>query len=433
MKRVLIIAYYWPPSAGSGVQRWLKFTKYLPRYDWQPVIYTPENPDFSLKDEGLLKEIPKEAEILKTPIWEPYQLGRKLFKSKKEATNSTGVVSKENGGIKSFLSNWIRGNVFVPDPKVYWRKPSVKYLLEYLESNPVDVIVSTGTPHSMHLIAMDLKEKLNIPWIADFRDPFSELDMLKNYHILPFRMKKYQQLERQVLERSNVSVTTSKVWADRFRELGAKNVEVITNGYDESDFQFNVEPYSGFVISHFGLLNHLRNPMNLWTALSELCEENEAFRNDFSLHLGGIIDPQNLENIKNLPHLQSSLKVFDYLSHQEVIQEYMKSSVLLLLLFNSDSGIGNIPGKLFEYLAAQKGILGFGPGKGDSANIIEETDSGYYLAYDSDLNEIKEKVNELYLKFKKKDSTADVNVEIYSRRNLTKDLVRFLNLLHKRE
>ncbi|MBL4710422.1 MAG: glycosyltransferase [Flavobacteriales bacterium] len=429
MKRVLIIAYYWPPSAGSGVQRWLKFSKYLPQNGWQPVIYTPKNPDFSLKDEGLLKEVPPEAEVIKTEIWEPYQLGRKLFKRRKESSNSTGIVSDKKGGIKGYFSNWIRGNVFIPDPKVYWRKPSVDFLLDYLEKNPVDVIISTGTPHSMHLIALDLKEKLGIPWIADFRDPWSELDMLKSYHILPLLMKRYKSLERKVLEASDLSLTTSRVWADRFKELGAKNVEVITNGYDESDFQFEVKPYQQFVISHFGLLNHLRNPMNLWTALSELCEEREDFRRDFGLHLGGIIDPEILKQIQRFTHLKSSLKVFDYLSHQEVIQEYMKSSVLLLLLFNSESGVGNIPGKLFEYLAAQKNILGFGSGVGDSEQIIKETGSGYYFGYKSEHYTVKESIEKLYIASKKNAKVSKIGqgIEHYSRSKLTEKLSVLLN------
>lgn len=429
MKRVLIIAYYWPPSAGSGVQRWLKFSKYLPKYDWQPVIYTPENPDFSLKDEGLLNEVAAEAEILKTPIWEPYQLGRKLFGGKKESSNSTGIVVKKGGGVKQYLANWVRGNIFVPDPKVYWRKPSVKFLEEYLKKNPVDVIISTGTPHSMHLIALDLSKKLKLPWIADFRDPWSELDMLKSYHILPFRMKKYKSLEKEVISTANISLTTSQVWAEDFERLGARRAEVITNGYDETDFNQQVTPYTEFVISHFGLLNHLRNPESLWHALEELCVENVDFAKDLRLHLGGTIDPANLDAINGHKNLREKLVVFPYLSHEEVVKEYLKSTVLLLLLFNSESGKGNIPGKLFEYLASKKSILAFGPKGGDSQRIISESNVGTFHSYNANKSEIKKELLKSYKKFRHGITNEAVDVDSYSRSNLTKKLSNLLNEL----
>lgn len=428
LKRVLIIVYYWPPSAGSGVQRWLNFTKYLPDFDWQPVVYTPENPDFGLKDESLLSEINAKVEVIKKPIWEPYQLHRSLFGSKDSEKNTAGVVSKEKG----YWSNWIRGNVFVPDPKVFWRKPSVKYLIKYLESNPVDAMISSGTPHSMHLIALDLKRKFpNLPWIADFRDPWTELDMLDSYHIMPWRMRQYQKMEKQVLKSADLTLTTSKVWAKDFERLGAKKAIAITNGFDEKDFVEEVKPYDGFVISHFGLLNHLRNPEQLWQALSELIEENQSFAKDFRLHLGGTLDPSVLNRIKSFPSLAAKLKVFPYLSHGEVVREYRKSSILLLLLFNSKSGRGNIPGKLFEYLASKNTILAFGFAKGDSAEIVEKTQNGTYFNYkDTSVSAVKKTILDCFEQKQKgqlKENT--LNVAQYSRRQLTKKLSETLTQL----
>lgn len=424
MKRVLIIAYYWPPSAGSGVQRWLKFAKYLPQNNWQPVIYTPSNPDFSLQDNDLLKEIPSEVEILKTKIWEPYHIGRALLGQKKSAANSTGIVSKKEGGLKSYLSNWIRGNLFIPDPKVFWVKPSIKYLKEYLSKNPIDAVVSTGTPHSMHLIAKGICKELRLPWVADFRDPMSQLDMLKSYHISSFRFKKYLSIEQSILKSADVVTTTSEVWRNDFEALGAKKAVCITNGYDESDFTFEVEPYSDFVISHFGLLNHLRNPISLWKSISELCEENENFNKRVKIHLGGSIDPSNIDEIRSLPHLSSKLKVFDYLSHQEVIKEYMKSSVLLLLLFNSKSGVGNIPGKLFEYLASQKDIIAFGPGDGDSKRIINETRAGAFFDYNTGVGEIKQYLLKLVTN---NNTNSKIDTSQFTRQKLTKQYSNILN------
>lgn len=430
MKRVLIIAYYWPPSAGSGVQRWLKFTKYLPEFGWQPVVFTPDNPSFELKDEGLLKEVPKDAEILKIPIWEPYSLHNKILGNKKKNESNAGIVASPKTGFSAKLSNWIRGNIFIPDPKIFWKKPAVKFLNRYLKQNPVDVIISTGTPHSMHLIAKAVAKTNNLPWLADFRDPWSKLDMLQSYSITASNFKKYQKLEKGVLEAADLCVTTSRVWKDDFKKLGAKKSICITNGYDKSDFNFEIEPYQNFVISHFGLLNHLRNPKELWQALAELCHENESFSKDLKIHLGGSISDENIEHIKKHTILANHLVIFDYLSHQRVIEEYLKSSVLLLLLFNSESGIGNIPGKLFEYLAAQKPILAFGAGAGDTKEIIESCRVGSYFNYkESNVEEIKSTLLEMYKNFKNDETYNAVEIERYSRQSLTKDLAQELNKL----
>lgn len=421
MKRVLIIVYYWPPSGGAGVQRWLKFVKYLPKYGWQPIIYTPDNPDFQLKDESLVGEISEETEVIKRPIWEPYSLYRNILGQKKDQKVSTGVMKSK--GMLSRIASWLRGNLFVPDPKVFWRRPSVNYLKSYLAENSVNAIISSGTPHSMHLIAMDLKREFGIPWIADFRDPWSELDMLKEYNILPFVFKKYQSLEKQVLETADIALTTSNVWAEDLLRLGANRSECITNGYDESDFQKKAIQYKGIVMSHFGLLNHLRNPRVLWRALEEVLNENEVFANDFKLHIGGTIDPEILSEIKQHKLLSERLKVFPYLSHEEVIDEYIKSSVLLLLLFDSESGRGNIPGKLFEYLAAKKPILAFGPARGDAAKIVEEAGGKFHSYREEGIQELK-----TWLLNNLSETSFPESKSIqYSRNNLTEKLAKLLD------
>lgn len=431
MKKVLIIAYYWPPSAGSGVQRWLKFVKYLPQYDWQPIVYTPEDPSFDVKDEGLKKDVPKEAKIVKKPIWEPYGFHKKIFgKSKSKSESNAGIVSDSSSGLSAKISNWIRGNIFIPDPKIFWVKPSIKFLNEYLKENPVDVLISTGTPHSMHLIAKELADKLDIPWVADFRDPWSKLDMLNSYHISRSNFKKYQELEQGVLRNADLCLTTSEIWRADFLKLGAKKAYCITNGYDEDDFCFEIEPYKKFVISHFGLLNHLRNPTFFWQALAELCEENNEFNEDLKIHLGGSIDQSNLDEINSYKPLRDKLKVFSYLSHEDVLKEYAKSSILLLLLFNSESGVGNIPGKLFEYLASKKPIIGFGAGMGDSARIIEQCSAGDYFDYQfSDVEKMKEAILKHYNSFMNGKTMTYPLIDRYSRKSLTEALVRELNSL----
>ena len=176
MKKVLIITYYWPPSGGAGVQRWLKFAKYLSDFGWEPIIYTVENGEYPVLDYDLLDEVPKGITVLKTPIWEPYSIYKKFTGRKKEDKINSGFLSeKKNPKLLEKLSIWIRGNLFIPDARKFWIKPSVNFLTNYLIDNPVDIVVSSGPPHSSHIIALKLKEKNKLPWLADFRDPWTNI------------------------------------------------------------------------------------------------------------------------------------------------------------------------------------------------------------------------------------------------------------------
>ncbi len=421
MKKVLIISYYWPPAGGSGVQRWLKFTKYLPKNNWQPIIYTPKNPYFEVKDDALCKDVPMEVEIWKTPVWEPYALKDKLF-GKEGKSQSAGVISNSRS-LKNKLLNWVRGNIFIPDPKVYWVKPSIKVLLKKIKEEGVEHIITTGPPHSMHLIGLGLKKLIpNLKWIADFRDPWSELDLLDEFHLSNSSRKKHQDLEKQVLQNADVTLTVSETWVNDLKRLGANRVELITNGYDTADFDSKPKINDKFIIGHYGLLNHLRNPKNLWKALNSLCEENTEFYDKLEIHLSGNIDAEVILEIESHPFLRTKVKQLGYLSHAEVLAEYNEASVLLLLLFNSKSGIGNYPGKIFEYFAAQKPILSFGPKESDAEELIEKTKTGMYFSYD----EINLK-NDILGLFKNENQFNFENTESFSREKLTKDLSDFLN------
>src|SRR5687768_9770887 len=174
-KKVLIITYYWPPSGGSGVQRWLKFVKYLRDYGWEPIVYTPSNPESPVNDDSLAKDIPSGITILKTEIREPYGLYKRFIGRKKDEKISAGFLTeKKKPKFAERIAVWVRGNFFIPDARKWWIKPSISFLSDYLTKNKVDAIVSTGPPHSMHLIAMGVKKKTGIKWLADFRDPWTQ-------------------------------------------------------------------------------------------------------------------------------------------------------------------------------------------------------------------------------------------------------------------
>ena len=423
MKKVLIISYYWPPAGGSGVQRWLKFTKYLPKYSWQPIIYTPENPYFEVKDQALLNDIPEEAEIYKTPIWEPYALKDKLF-GKGSKSQSAGVITNKKS-LKNKVLNWVRGNVFIPDPKIYWVKPSVKVLLKKIQKEGIEHIITTGPPHSIHLIGLGLKKAMpNLKWIADFRDPWSELDLLNEFQLNNSSRKKHKDLEKEVLQTADVTLTVSETWVEDLERLGASKVKLITNGYDADDFELKPKTNDKFIIGHYGLLNHLRNPKNLWKSLANLCEVNKAFDSKLEIHLSGNIDVEVIAEIKAHPQLKEKVKQLGYLSHAQVLHQYNEADVLLLLLFNSKSGVGNYPGKIFEYFAAKKPILAFGPISSDAERLIEKTNTGKYFSYE-DTN-LKIDILDLY---NNPDNFDFENMESFSREKLTYDLSNILNNL----
>jgi len=423
MKKVLIITYYWPPAGGSGTQRWLKFTKYLPKYDWKPIVYTPENPYFEVKDEALLDDIPFEAEVWKTPIWEPYTFKDKLF-GKGERSQSAGVISNKKS-LKNKVLNWVRGNVFIPDPKIYWVKPSVTVLLKKIKEEGIEHIVTTGPPHSMHLIGLGLKKAIpNLKWIADFRDPWSELDLLDEFHLSNSSSKKHKDLEKEVLKTADVALTVSETWVEDLKRLGGGRVELITNGYDAADFELKPKTNDKFIIGHYGLLNHLRNPKNLWKALADLCDENTEFNDKLNIHLSGNIDGEVFAEIEAYPQLKSKVKQLGYISHAEVLHQYNETDLLLLLLFNSKSGVGNYPGKIFEYFAAQKPVLSFGPEGSDTQSLINETKSGLFFIYDAE--DIK---NEILNIFNGKNVFKTEGLEKFSREKLTHDLANLLSTL----
>ena len=233
MKRVLVIAYYWPPSGGSGVQRWVKFVKYLCAEGWEPVVWAPEHADYPSLDNTFAAEVPPQVEVLRGPIWEPYAAYRKLT-----GARST-EVTEISAGPKTFkqrLSLWIRANLFVPDPRKGWVRPSVKRLKAYLKEHPVDVMVTTGPPHSVHLIGLRLHKALGIPWIPDFRDPWSKMYYLKHLPMTGISWRRLRGMEQRVLDGCSTVLTCTPLLQEDFQAMTKTPVACITNGYDEADF-----------------------------------------------------------------------------------------------------------------------------------------------------------------------------------------------------
>ena len=428
MKKILIITYYWPPSGGGGVMRWLKMSKFLPEFGWQPIIYTPENPDSSLVDESLLKEIHPDIVELKTPIWEPYDFYRKLTGKKSGTKFKAGYISEASSADwKSKLSVFIRGNFMIPDPRKFWIKPSIKYLSQFLQDNPIDAMVSTGPPHSMHLIALGLKKKFDIPWIADFRDPWTQIDFYHKLRLTQWADRKHHKLEKKVLQKADHVVTVSPSWLKDFEILGKRKIELITNGFDPDDFK-EIWPSQNelFIISHFGAFNQDRNPHSLWKALREIAIDNDEFKEKLRIQLIGQTDESVLNSIEK-NSLSENLILQPFLPHLEGLKLLAESSLLLLPINDAPNVAGILPGKMFEYIALRKPIIAVGPIKADFAKIINETGTGNSFNFE-DVEGIKNSVANYFDLFQKNKLQVEAAAtEQFSRKNLAKKYIELLN------
>ncbi|WP_417431305.1 glycosyl transferase family 1 [Halpernia sp.] len=422
-RKILIISYYWPPAGGPGVQRWLKFTKYLPEFGWEPTLFIPENPSYPILDKTLKNEVSPNLNIIKTKIWEPYQLAEIFGKDNKKFKAGQFDV-KKNQSWKSKFSIFIRGNFFIPDARVFWVKPSINYLKNYLNENHFDTIVTTGPPHSMHLIGLGLKKEFpKLKWIADFRDPWTEISYYKHLKLTKSADRKHKKLELEVFKNADLTLATSFTDAENFRKKGANSV-CITNGFDGEINSANNKTEK-FTLSYIGVLEQLRNPENLWQVLEDLIKDNQDFKNDFELKFVGRIDDLILNKLEN-SGLNNSIKNLGYLSHKDSNVEMEKSDLLLITNFPEEKSKGIIPGKLFEYLQTGNTILSFGPKDADVEKILNETNSGKHFSFKESEN-LKAFILEQYQLWKTGNSlVSERNIEQYSRRNLTKKLIEVL-------
>ena len=436
MKRVLIISYYWPPTGGSGVQRWVKFAKYFPAEGWQPVIYTPENPEQLAVDASLEAEVPAEAEVIRRRIVEPYEMYKKLLRKSGHSKEAV-EVNPVNAQNKSFLQKvamWIRGNFFRPDPRCLWIRPSVKFLKEYLKEHPVDLIVSTGPPQSMHLIGRLLAKETGLPWIADFRDPWTKIFYFKHLQMTRTTVKWHKKMDKKVLDDATVVVAVSPLVQQEFQAMTQTPVELITNGFDECDFtatkntEANGGPDREFVITHTGLFAADGNPTVLWDVLAEKCSKDESFKKLMKIKLVGKTDEQILKSIEDAG-LSGNLEDMGYQPHAVAVEQQRKASLLILPLRKEPEYKAVLPGKLFEYLASWRPVLGIGQTDGAMSMILNNTKTGLVLNWDDKMS------IEKYIDICWKDhlnghlSVEDADISQFTRRNLTRRMAQLFDKL----
>ncbi len=422
-KRVLIITYYWPPSGGSGVQRWLKFAKYLPEAGWEPVIFTPENPDFDLKDESLEKEVSSQLEVMKFPIWEPYQLLDKL--RGKKTSHPGRVLEQKEQSLLEKAAIWLRSNLMIPDPRVFWVKPSVKFLADLVDKGQFQAVITTGPPHSMHLIGRELKRQKGVFWLADFRDPWSQWEFLDKLPMQAYVRNQHKKMEQLVLKEADVITTISPTFQHDLAQLAHRKVDLLTNGYDTKDipedFTLAEKKADSLHLVYSGIIDSIRNPMPLLKAMRE---EFSREQEDVKFTFVGRVSDQVCEAISSDPWLATHVDFAGYVSHHEVFDFYNKADGLVLILTNTKNAKGNIPGKLFEYMATTLPILALGDPMGDSAKILEQAEVGSVLDH-SDHVGIQVELRKLFERTGKPEMVS--SIAHYSRRNLSFQLAKLLD------
>jgi len=436
------------------VQRWVKFAKYLPAEGWQPVVYTPENPEQLAVDASLEAEIPAEAEIIKTHIIEPYELYKKFLRRSGHSKEAVEVnpVNAQNKSLAQKAAMWVRGNFFRPDPRCLWIGPSVRFLKKYLKEHPVDLIVSTGPPQSMHLIGRRLAKETRLPWIADFRDPWTRIFYFKHLSMTRATERWHKKMEKKVLDEATAVVAVSPLVQQEFQAMTLTPVELVTNGFDECDYDMGGKDISGtdttcadndeqtlvkslltaggpgkdFVITHTGLFAADGNPTVLWEVLAEKCASDEEFRSRLKIRLVGKTDDAIIQSISDYG-LTDNLTDLGYQPHSAAVEEQRKASLLILPLRKEPEYKAVLPGKLFEYLASWRPVLGIGQPDGAMSMILNQTKTGVVLNWD-DKASVRRFIDLCWQNHLKGNLTVeDADISQFTRRNLTRRMAQLFD------
>lgn len=380
MKKVLVISYYWPPAGGISIIRPLKLIKYLKEYGWEPVLCTADNPHYPIEDDAALREVPEDLEIIKVPIREPYEIYKTITKQKNKSALADVIQNAPKNTWSHKFSVWARGNFFIPDARCLWIAPVVKKLKKYIASNNIDAIITTGPPHSVNRIGTLLKKECGLPWLSDFQDPWTQVDYYKHFRISSWADARHKKMEQEVFAKADLVTIVSPSWKTDLESIGARNVEVIPLGYDPVDFNTIEKLDEKFSITHLGLLGEDRNPLVLVEVLKELCEELKGFKGNLEFKLVGKVNSVLKSKVEELGMI-AQCKFVDQLARPEAINLMQSAQILLLLLNKAENVAGRIPGKLFEYIGANRPILCLGPKETDVERIVTDIEAGVSIDY----------------------------------------------------
>ena len=436
MKKVLFLTYYFPPSGGPGVQRSLKFSKYLLDFGWQPTIVTvrPEHASYPDLDPALSGEIPTSVQVERTSAWDPYALYAAMLQQEKQDIVSVGFLGEADMNTRQRLARWVRANVFLPDARVGWVPFAAARGNALLQREQFDAILTTGPPHSTHLAGLILRIIHKIPWIADLRDPWTEVSYYADLPISDVSRRIDAWLERRVLETASSVVAVSESMGRQLLASTRTPIEIIQNGFDPQDFpEARPEPSKDrFVIRHVGNLTESQNPRVLWQALDEL-RASETMP-ELQLSFVGNVEPAVLASVREFG-LDDFIEVQPYLPHDAAILRMRKSTLLLLCINRVVGAKAIVTGKLYEYIAAGRPVLGVGPADGDAARIIGESSAGQMFDFD-DVAAVKAYLRAYYKRWKQGSTIEGVpwnRAMRYSRKENTKRLAAALDAVSEGE
>ena len=382
-RKALLVAYYWPPAGGPGVQRWLKFAKYIRQCGWDLTVLAPSRAAYPVLDPSLQQDVPSDMQVIHVPIFEPYEAIQRLMPSK--PSERLGSGGTQEGGLGKVL-RWLRGNVLLPDPRILWRNNAVRAGLRAIseadqEGHPFDALITTGPPHSVHLIGLDLKQRTQLPWLADFRDLWREMDYLEDFLPTSRTRRRHLELEGQVVQAADiVTITSPSVRASLALHLGEAaddKCQLVYNGWDEEDMVKRPESKNSdtahtdgpFHLGHFGSLFPTRDAPGLWQAIRNANAQGTG--RPIHLDIVGKISPPVLNSLQR--HLlPEDWTHHGYLPHQEAVHMMGDMDALLLIQNDNSTGQRAIPGKAFEYLGTGKPIATITPHPSDLHDLISE-------------------------------------------------------------
>lgn len=422
-KKVLIITYYWPPSGGAGVQRWLKMSKLLPEFGFDPLVLTihPESAFYPVEDKSLLKDVSDQVEVIYVKAFDTLKLVSKIV-GKKQIPHS-GFSNTNNKKMTQRIMRLVRGNLFIPDPRKSWNNAAYKKASELINKHSIELVVTSSPPHSTQLIGLKLKQRLGIRWIADLRDPWMEIyyyDLLSRSKRSKRKDAKYEQ---QVMEFCDSIITVGsglkKAFSNRVPHIDSSKFNVVYNGYDENDFKLPIDEietqfelkgnfkilYTGTFSSHYPIATFL----------------NALAKTDASIH-ANFVGFQD-DSAKTLVHdlgISDRVHFFPYVPHEEVLKLYRKADLLLLLIPDVPQNELILTGKLFEYLASKKMILGIGPKEGDAAHVLHSCKSGRFFEEEDSVLSFMQQVYQGRVTFESE------GIEEYSRKSQVHNMVTHL-------
>lgn len=416
MKKVLMVAHQFPPVGGSGVQRSTKFAKYLPHYGWEPVALTRDSKKMILRDESLLKELPEDMEVIRTPAY--------------DLTVLPWAFSK--------VGKFVAWKVLIPDGEVLWMKKAVKTCLERIKKGDINALYTTSSPYSDHLLGLEVKNHYpDLLWLADFRDEWTNNPYLIDKPHRISRMKKEKEMEKEVLKRADILVTNTPIMKENFVRLNPgldleTRMHVIPNGFDIEDFEDLGQKKiknSQFTITYTGALYGRRKPDLVLKAVGNLVRRGKIQKDSIRIRFIGSFKHDVLESLINKNGLEGSVDTIGYMEHGECLKNMMASDAMLLIEGGGPGSEAFYTGKIFEYIQTSNPILAVIPEKGAAAMLINETRTGIVCDW-SDVEAIEKGMYDIYESWKNDECIINPNHEEiarYDRKTLTGSLAQLFD------